>query len=54
VLETDDPLVLADLMHRRRFTKHFESLDPRKAVAISKISKNDLAKELEKEGFVVS
>lgn len=54
VLEADDPLVLADLMHRRRFTKHFESLDPRKAVAISKISKNDLAKELEKEGFVVS
>ena len=53
VLESDDPLVMADLLHRRRFNKHFEQFDPHKTVAISRISKADLAKELEKEGFVV-
>lgn len=53
ILESDDPLVMADLLHRRRFNKHFETVDPRKVVAFKKISKGDLAKELEKEGFVV-
>lgn len=53
VLESDDPLVMADLLHRRRFNKHFEQLDPHKTVAIARISKADLVKELEKEGFVV-
>ncbi|MCP4638916.1 MAG: hypothetical protein GY851_00710 [bacterium] len=53
VIETDDPLVLADLTHRRRLAKHFKAIDPRKAVEISKISKANLSKELEKEGFVV-
>ncbi len=53
ILESDDPLVMADLLHRRRFNKHFESVDPRRVVAFSKISKSELAKELEKEGFVV-
>ena len=53
VLESDDPLVVADLIHRRRFNKHFEQLDPHKTVAVARISKADLAKELEKEGFVV-
>ena len=53
VLESDDPLVMADLLHRRRFAKHFEQLDPHKTVAVARISKTDLAKELEKEGFVV-
>lgn len=53
VLESDDPLVMADLLHRRRFNKHFEQLDPHKTVSIARISKADLVKELEKEGFVV-
>ncbi|MDZ4859277.1 MAG: helicase-associated domain-containing protein [Candidatus Hydrogenedentes bacterium] len=53
VLESDDPLVMADLVHRRRFAKHFEQMDPRTTVAVARISKTDLAKELEKEGFVV-
>ncbi|MBX7257149.1 MAG: helicase-associated domain-containing protein [Candidatus Hydrogenedentes bacterium] len=53
VLESDDPLVMADLLHRRRFMKHFEQIDPRKTVAFTRISKTEIAKELEKEGFVV-
>jgi hypothetical protein len=54
VLESGDPLVIADLLHRRRFRKYLQSLDPRTVVAYTKISKADLTKRLEKEGFVVS
>ncbi len=53
VLETDDPLVLADLMHRRRFKKCLTPLDRQRVVAYRDVSKSDLARELEKDGFVV-
>lgn len=53
ILEADDPLVLADLMHRRRFDKHFSAIDPKKTIAYSGISRADLLKALEKEGFIV-
>lgn len=53
VLESDDPLIIADLLHRRRFSKHLRALDARRVAAFSHISRGDLAKELEKEGFVV-
>ncbi|HOZ47980.1 MAG TPA: helicase-associated domain-containing protein [Candidatus Hydrogenedentes bacterium] len=53
VLETDDPLVLADLMHRRRFKKHLLRVDPYKEVRYVKISRAELTKALEKDGFVV-
>lgn len=53
VLEADDHLVMADLLHRRRMNKHFQPLDPRKVVAIQGVSKAALAKALEKDGFIV-
>ncbi|MDX9972827.1 MAG: helicase-associated domain-containing protein [FCB group bacterium] len=53
VLESDDPLVIADLQHRRRLGKFVQPIDPRRVVSFSKINKADLEKELEKEGFVV-
>ena len=53
ILESDDPLVIADLMHRRRFNKYFESIDPHRVVSFGKIDKSELAKALEKDGFVV-
>lgn len=53
VLESDDPLVIADLMHRRRLSKYFNSVDPQKTIAFSKTSKAEITRELEKEGFVV-
>jgi hypothetical protein len=53
VLESDDPLVVADLLHRRRLARHFRQVDPKTTVAYSKISKAELIKDLEKEGFVV-
>jgi hypothetical protein len=53
LLESDDPLIMADLLHRRRFTKHFAHLDPRLCIAFDGISGAELAKALEKDGFVV-
>jgi len=53
VLESDDPLVIADMMHRRRLGKYLQPVDPRRTVGYGKISKTELTKELEKEGFVV-
>lgn len=53
VIEADDPLVLADLLHRRKFVKFFAPLDPKKAAHIEGVSRDDLTKALEKDGFIV-
>jgi len=53
VLETDDPLVMADLLHRRRFSKLLQDVDPKKMVIYEGISRPDMAKALEKDGFIV-
>lgn len=53
VLEADDPLVMADLLHRRRLTKHLQAIDARRVVTINGVSKSALAKALEKDGFIV-
>ena len=53
ILETDDPLVLADLLHRRRFRKFLAPVDSQKTAVYTKISKAELAKQLEKDGFIV-
>lgn len=53
VLESEDHLVLADLLHRRKFNKYFKHLDPKKSVCFSGVSKADITKALEKEGFIV-
>lgn len=53
VLEADDPLVLAELLHRRKLSKYFVPLDPATMTAYNGAEKGELAKELEREGFVV-
>lgn len=53
VIETDDPLVLADLLHRRRFSKNLIPIDPRKVTAYTGLSRTEIAKALEKDGFIV-
>jgi hypothetical protein len=53
VLETEDPLVLADLLHRRRFKKYLAPADSHRTAVYSKITKVELAKQLEKDGFIV-
>lgn len=53
VIETDDALVLAEIMHRRRIKKFITPLDTSRIASFTKISKADLVKELEKDGFIV-
>ncbi len=53
VIDCDDPLVMADVQHRRRLSKNLNPIDPRHTVAYKGISKAELTKALEKDGFVV-
>jgi len=53
ILETDDPLVLADLLHRRKLKKFLVAVDSNLVATYSKISRAELLKELERDGFVV-
>jgi hypothetical protein len=53
ILETDDPLIMADLRHRRKFNKFFDDLDPQHVVQYGKVSKAEFTKALEKDGFIV-
>jgi hypothetical protein len=53
ILETDDPLVLADLLHRRKLKKCLIPIDASLMATYAKISRAELLKELEKDGFVV-
>jgi hypothetical protein len=53
IIEADDPLILADLLHRRKFAKYFATIDTKKAAAIQAVSRDDLTKALEKDGFIV-
>lgn len=53
ILESDDPLVMADLMHRRKYKKYLTALDPSRMVAYVKLPKGEFAKQLEKDGFIV-
>ncbi len=53
VLESDDPLVVADLMHRNRLNKHFEAVDSKRLVRCRDFDRNELGRLLEKEGFIV-
>ncbi len=53
IVESEDPLVIADLTHRRRFSKLLEPMDPARVVRFHDISKKELSKALEKDGFIV-
>lgn len=53
VLEAEDSLVMADLQHRRKFKKNFKTIDPHKTITYHNVSKAELTKQLEKEGFIV-
>jgi len=53
VIESDDSLVMADLMHRRKLRKYFTPIDPKMMVQYDEIAKDELVKLLEKDGFVV-
>jgi hypothetical protein len=53
VVECDDPLVMADLQHRRSMAKFLTPIDPHKLIAYEKSDKQDLIKQLEKDGYLI-
>lgn len=53
VVESDDPLVMADLIHRRKFQKYLLPIDGRQVVRVEDIETDELIKALEKDGFIV-
>ncbi|MEA3365275.1 MAG: helicase-associated domain-containing protein, partial [Candidatus Hydrogenedentes bacterium] len=53
VLEAEDPLVMADVRHRKRVAKHVDPIETERMVVLKKARKSELKKLLEKEGFVV-
>ncbi len=53
VIESEDPLVITDLAHRRKLAKHVSPVDANRTLTYSKISRGELKKLLEKEGFVI-
>ncbi len=53
VVESDDPLVIADLVHRRKFQDFLHPVDGRQCVKYTDVDGAELARNLEKEGFIV-
>ena len=53
VVESEDPLVMADLTHRKKFVKYLRPLDPRLVVEYGDTDEKELSRLLEKEGFIV-
>lgn len=53
VVESPDSLVMADLLHRRKFKKFLGAPDPHLVAMLGEIEPGEFAKLLEKEGFIV-
>jgi hypothetical protein len=53
IIESDDTLVMADLLHRRKYKKFFRAIDPRQTAIYEDIPLDELSKLLEKDGFIV-
>lgn len=53
IVESDDALVMADLMHRRKFKKHLTTADPRHVALLGDMAQDEFVKLIEKEGFIV-
>jgi len=53
VIETEDSLTLADLMHRKKVQRFVKPLDASRVVLVDNGDIAELTKTLEKEGFVV-
>jgi hypothetical protein len=52
-LEVEDPLVMADLQHRRKFKKFITPLDPNRYIEYNDADRTELIRQLEKDGFIV-
>lgn len=53
VLESDDPLVIAELEHHRRWRERLNTIDAHKAIRYQGMTKAELKRALEKDGYIV-
>lgn len=53
VIESDDPLVIAELEHHRRWRDKLEGIEPNKAVRYHDMPRTELKRALEKDGYIV-
>jgi Helicase conserved C-terminal domain len=53
LVEADDPLVMADLQHRRKFKKFLTPIDPHSTTGFKESDRDEFIKQLEKDGFIV-
>lgn len=53
VVESDDPLVIAEIEHQRQWHKHVTPVDPHKTLRYQGLSRSEMKAALEKEGYIV-
>lgn len=53
VIESDDPLVIAELEHHRRWQEKLGGIDAHKAVRYRDMTRAELKRALEKDGYIV-
>ncbi len=53
VIESDDPLVIVELEHHRRWREKLDGIDAHKAVRYHDMTRAELKRALEKDGYIV-
>ncbi|MCK5862778.1 MAG: helicase-associated domain-containing protein [Candidatus Hydrogenedentes bacterium] len=53
VIEADDPLVITELAHHQHWKKQLDSIDPHKTLRYHDLSRAELKRTLEKDGYIV-
>jgi len=53
VIEADDPLVIAELEHHRRWREKLNTIDIHKAIRYQGMSRAEIKRALEKDGYIV-
>lgn len=53
VIESNDPLVIAEIEHQRQWHKQIAPIDPHKALRYQGLSRAEIKAALEKEGYIV-
>lgn len=53
VIESDDPMVIAELAHHRKWNGHFTAVNEKKLLRYEGLTRQALEEELEKDGYII-
>jgi len=53
VIEAEDPLIIAELEHNRRWQEHLDHIDAHKALRYRDLTRAEIKRALEKDGYIV-